>query len=88
MFFKCNQFFSKFYDFVYFEDIVNMTYYVRVSPDLPLLLTDNKRSSAIILLKGNIKVEKKEVDAKRARKRGRNDEFKLFGEYIGYNETI
>lgn len=59
MFYKCNKFFSKSYDDHYFEDFVNMTYYTKVSPDSPLLLIENKRPSAVVLLNGNIVVSKK-----------------------------
>lgn len=58
-FYRCNEFFSKFYEQRYFQDIIQLTYYSKVTQESPLYLTENKRSVAIILLKGNIGIYKK-----------------------------
>lgn len=59
VFYQCNGFFSSFYQLRYLDDIVNMSYYAKLEPEQPLYLTDNKRSAAVIVLKGNVRVHKK-----------------------------
>ena len=69
MFFRCNKFISKVYDDRYFDEIVDMCFYAKATPDSPLQLINNKRPSAVILLKGTVAIHKKESEIKKKGKK-------------------